>query len=127
MVEDRFKSEREFLKLLISLDTAAIGALLYGQERLLPQHTPRAVASLFGSALLCFVISLGLGFFASRIIIGLEHVGYTRSTIPDVRLFKSARLYDYAFFWAFALFYSGVLSAVAFMIWNLKHFLKISS
>ncbi len=53
--QDPYRSEREFLKLLIGLDTGAIGALFYAQERLVPKHYDSIVA-LYGSGLLLFLV-----------------------------------------------------------------------
>src|SRR5258708_40032429 len=128
MNEER-SSEREFLKLLIGLDTGAIGALFYAQDRLVPPQHYKSISALYSSALLLFLISLACGLLSSRLLIDLEYANL-RDTLEipgDDKLYerttfwKMFKNYNRAFHWSLLFFFSGVLSSVILMLWNVKH------
>ncbi|PYT81892.1 MAG: hypothetical protein DMG40_07980 [Acidobacteria bacterium] len=62
-----FKAERGFLKLLISLDTAAIGGFFYAQEHLIILHSIPAQV-LYSGTLLVFLSSLISAVWGTRLL-----------------------------------------------------------
>jgi hypothetical protein len=91
MSADLFKSETEFLKLLIGLNTGIIAGFFYAQERLV--HS-RFTAGLYAGALLNFTMSLAVCLYAARVLIRVEHAGgSTLRTSHGEKLYETSDLW----------------------------------
>ena len=119
-------SEFDFVKLLITLDTAVAGALIYGQEHLLRVQASRWLLAV---SVGLFVISIIACMSAIRALVTIDMVfsNYERMRADNVQLpAEQRRLHEQAFprfKVAFAIaalcFILGILLAFVFFLWNL--------
>lgn len=124
------RSEHDFLKLLLGLNTGAIGGLFFAQDRIVPHI--KSIAALYATSLFLFLGSTALCLFGMRILINLEHTGLIEMLSDS----EGTQLYQRTVFWkllgkyqdvlnySMILFFGGVLSTTILMMWNLRHHVR---
>jgi hypothetical protein len=123
-----YATEFDFLKLLIGLDTAVSGALIYGQEHLLKfPHT----RWLLISAVASFILSLFVCLRAFRVTVNADmvvqnidrNVANWKAILPKEQLEvfeKFARVHSHHLLAAITTFQIGVILAFVFFVVNFK-------
>lgn len=112
MSDDPHRSEREFLKLIIGLDTGVIGALFYSQERFVQSEW---TILFYAGALMAFATSFGLALWASRLLIDMEK----RS--DETHHFNIRLWYDRTLSYTMTFFGNGALSTIILFLLIFSH------
>jgi hypothetical protein len=125
-VADIHSSEREFIKLLLGLNTGVIGVFFVSQDHLVHSKASRI---LYAITLLYFAVSLAYCLWAARTLIYVEHTGLGKPLetpqgepiYENTDFWKSLSRYRRRLNYAMSFFFLGVVSSIALVLWNLRH------
>src|SRR6266446_3800392 len=115
-VADIHSSEREFIKLLLGLNTGVIGVFFVSQDHLVHSKVSRI---LYAGALLEFAVSLACCLWAARTLIYVEHTGVGKPLetpqgepiYENTDFWRSLSRYMRRLSYAMLFFFSGVISS----------------